>query len=173
MTRWTIPALLLLSLGAAAQLATNSPQPSNAQSASVQPVSTNSPGLANAQPTARTPASADQVIDQMIEREHALITYLSTRKPIVETYLQNLVPDSKLGAVPKEDHYFLGRLDMGESIERRDFLASRSFQKSLMGGVTNLFRIQYQPMGFSWMVFADRLARLAFEAWRLAGFNPA
>jgi hypothetical protein len=25
-----------------------------------------------------------------------------------------------------------------------------------MGGVTKLFRFQYQPMGFSWMVFADR-----------------
>jgi hypothetical protein len=156
MTRWTLTALLLLSFGAAAQQAPNSSQPSNEQSASVQPVSTNSPGGAVAQQGARTPASADQVIDQMIEREHALITFLSTRKPIIETYLQNLVPDTKLGAVPKEDHYFLGRLDMAETIERRDFLASRSFQKSLMGGVTNLFRIQYQPMGFSWMVFADR-----------------
>jgi len=157
MTRWTLTALLLLSLGAAAQQAPNSSQPSNAQSASVQPVSSNSPGVAVAQQAARTPASADQVIDQIIEREHALITYLSTRKPIVETYLQNLVPDAKLGAVPKEDHYFLGRLDMGETIERRDFLASQaSLQKSLLGGVTKLFRIQYEPMGFSWMVFADR-----------------
>ena len=25
-----------------------------------------------------------------------------------------------------------------------------------MGGFTKLFKIQYQPMGFSWMVFADR-----------------
>ncbi|MGH9516910.1 MAG: M48 family metalloprotease [Terriglobales bacterium] len=157
MTRWTLTALFLLSLGAAGQQAPNSSQPPNEQSASVQPVSATSPGGAVAQQAARTPASADQVIDQMIEREHALITYLATRKPIVETYLQNLVPDTKLGAVPKEDHYFLGRLDMGETIERRDFLASQaSFQKSLMGGVTKLFRIQYQPMGFSWMVFADR-----------------
>jgi hypothetical protein len=150
-------ALLLLSLGAAAQQGPNSLQPSNEQSASVQPVSANTPGVAVAQQTARTPASADQVIDQMIKREHALITYLATRKPIVETYLQNLVPDAKLGAVPKEDHYFLGRLDMAETIERRDFLASQaSLQKSLLGGVTKLFRIQYEPMGFSWMVFADR-----------------
>lgn len=157
MTRWTLSALLLLSLGAAAQQASNSSQASNAQSVSAQPTSTSTPGAEVAQQAARTPVSADQVIDQMIEREHALITFLSTRKPIVETYLQNLVPDAKLGAVPKEDHYFLGRLDMGETIERRDFLASQtSLQKSLMGGVTKLFRIQYQPMGFSWMIFADR-----------------
>ena len=155
MTRWILTALLLLSLGAPAQ---QSPQTaSSPQSASVQPVSTNTPGVAVAQQATRTPVSADQVIDQIIEREHALITFLSARKPIVETYLQNLAPDTKLGAIPKEDHYFLGRLDMAQSIERRDFLASQaSFQKLMLGGVSKLFRIQYEPMGFSWMVFADR-----------------
>jgi hypothetical protein len=157
MTRWIVTASLLFSLSAAAQQGPSSAQPAAARPVAVQPTSSNTPGLAVAQQAARTPVSEDQVIDQIIEREHALISFLSNRKPIVETYLQNLAPDAKLGAVPKEDHYFLGRLDMGESIERRDFLASQaSFQKSLMGGVTKLFRIQYQPMGFSWMVFADR-----------------
>src|SRR5260370_1283986 len=46
---------------------------------------------------------------------------------------------------------------MGDIVDRRDYLGKQmSFQQSLMGGVTKLFRIQYQPMGFSWMVFADR-----------------
>ena len=147
-------ALLLVSLCATAQQNTDPTQPAAAQPGAVQPVSTSTPGLAVSQP--RKPVSADQVIDQIIDREHALIQFLSNRTPLVETYLQNLVPDSKLGAVPKEDHYFLGRLDMGPA-ERRDYLASQeSLQKTLMGGVTKLFRIQYQPMGFSWMVFADR-----------------
>jgi len=147
-------ALLLVSLCATAQQNTDPTQPAAAQPGAVQPVSTSTPGLAISQP--RKPVSADQVIDQIIDREHALIQFLSNRTPLVETYLQNLVPDSKLGAVPKEDHYFLGRLDMGPA-ERRDYLASQeSLQKTLMGGVTKLFRIQYQPMGFSWMVFADR-----------------
>src|SRR6202030_1500908 len=140
MTRWILTASLLFSLGATAQQAPNSAPPTAGQPTAVQPVSSSTPGLAVAQQAARTPVSADQVVDQIIEREHALISFLSNRKPIVETYLQNLAPDTKLGAVPKEDHYFLGRLDMGESIERRDFLASQaSFQKSLMGGVTKLF----------------------------------
>src|ERR1700688_2597387 len=157
MTRWILTASLLLSLSAAAQQAPASAPPPAAQPTSAQPVSSTTPGLAIGQPAARTPVSADQVVDQIIEREHALISFLADRKPIVETYLQNLAPDTKLGSTVKEDHYFLGRLDMGESIERRDFLASEtSFQKSLLGGVTKLFRIQYQPMGFSWMVFADR-----------------
>jgi len=149
---WFLTALLLVSVTAFGQQSA----PANAPS-TVQPVST-TPGLAIAsQSTARTPVSVDQVVDQIIEREHALMAFLKDRTPLVETYLQNLTPDQKLGAVPKEDHYFLGRLDMGDIVDRRDYLAKQmSFQQNLMGGVTKLFRFQYQPMGFSWMVFADR-----------------
>src|SRR6202158_5696169 len=149
---WILTASLLLPVVAGAQAADPTPA---AQPAAVQPVSNTTPGLALA--AAKTPVSIDQVVDQIIERERALITFLKNRTPLVETYLQNLQPDIKLGSAPKEDHYFLGRLDMAESIDRRDYLMKQSsFQKSMMGGVTKLFRIQYQPMGFSWMVFADR-----------------
>src|SRR6476646_6829360 len=155
---WIFPAVLLLAIGASAQQAAgpaSTAQPGASQPAAVQPVST-TPGLALAPPTPKTPVSVDQVVDAIIEREHALIKFLKNRTPLVETYLQNLQPDAKLGAVPKEDHYFLGRLDMGD-VDRRDYLAKEtSFQRTLMGGVTKLFRIQYQPMGFSWMIFADR-----------------
>ena len=156
---WILTASLLLPLIAGAQATDPAPaaQPAAAQPTAVQPVSNTNPGLALAQPAAKVPVSVDQVVDQIIEREHALIGFLKNRTPLVETYLQNLTPDVKLGAAPKEDHYFLGRLDMAETIDRRDYLMKQtSFQQSLMGGVTKLFRIQYQPMGFSWMVFADR-----------------
>jgi Peptidase family M48 len=155
---WIFPAVLLLAIGASAQQAADpagTAQPGATQPAVVQPVST-TPGLALAPQAPKAPVSIDQVVDAIIEREHALIQFLKNRTPLVETYLQNLTPDTKLGAVPKEDHYFLGRLDMGD-VDRRDYLAKEaSFQRTLMGGVTKLFRIQYQPMGFSWMIFADR-----------------
>lgn len=153
-----VTAAALLTVGAVAQQTPAAPssQPAAGQSSSVEPVSTTTPGLALAQP-GKAPVSIDQVVDQFIEREHALIAFLSKRTPLVETYLQDLKADPKLGAVPKEDHYFLGRLDMAEAIDRRDYLAKQSsFQRSLMGGVTKLFKIQYEPMGFSWMIFADR-----------------
>src|SRR6478736_8571994 len=155
---WIFPAVLLLAIGASAQQAAgpaSTAQPGASQPAVVQPVST-TPGLALAPQAPKAPVSIDQVVDAIIEREHALIQFLKNRTPLVETYLQNLTPDTKLGAVPTEDHYFLGRLDMGD-VDRRDYLAKEtSFQRTLMGGVTKLFRIQYQPMGFSWMIFADR-----------------
>src|SRR6266700_1226217 len=145
MEQWGLVLNALLPIGTNAGPADDSPatQPSAAPAA-VPPVSA-SPGIALAPqtaPTPRTPVSVDQVVDQIIEREHALITFLKNRTPLVETYLQNLTPDTKLGAVPKEDHYFLGRLDMADIVDRRDYLTKQmSFQQNLMGGVTKLFRI--------------------------------
>jgi hypothetical protein len=100
----------------------------------------------------------DQVVDRFIEREHGLMKALSTRTPVVETYLQNLSADPQLGPVPREDHYFLGRMDMGESVDRKDYLKEqgKGMETRLMGGFHKLFKVQYQPMGFSWMVYADR-----------------
>ena len=146
--------LLLISIVTAQQ---NS-SPTGPSPASVQPVST-TPGLAlTPHPQSRVPVSVDQVVDQIIEREHALIQYLQKRTPVIETYLQDLTPDPKLGAVPKDDYYFLSRLDLAQTVERRDYLAKQeSFRSLLMGGVTKLFRAyRYQPMGFSWMIFVDR-----------------
>jgi len=152
---WALTASLMFSMSMGAQQSAP-PSGGTAAPAAVQPVSA-TPGLALAQAPARVPASVDQVVDTIIEREHALIEFLKNRTPLVETYLQNLSPDTKLGAVPKDDHYFLGRLDMAASIDRRDYLPKEGgFEKVLMGGFSRIFKVQYQPMGFSWMIFADR-----------------
>src|SRR5277367_6608974 len=85
------------------------PQPAATQTTSAQ--TTSAPKV----PQLAPPTTMDQVVDRAIAREHALMEYLKNRTPLVETYLQNLQPDPVLGAVPKEDHYFLGRMDMGET----------------------------------------------------------
>jgi hypothetical protein len=106
------------------------------------------------------PVTMDQVVDRFIAREHALMKELSSRTPVVETYLQNLSADPQLGPVPSADHYFLGRMDMGETADRKDYLKEKDQDKGmetrLLGGFHKLFKVQYQPMGFSWMVYADR-----------------
>ncbi|HMH01908.1 MAG TPA: M48 family metalloprotease, partial [Terriglobales bacterium] len=99
----------------------------------------------------------DQVVDRTVEREQALMDFLKDRTPLVETYLQNLKLDPQFGPVPSQDHYFLGRMDMGESLDRRDYLSKDSgFQNRLLGGFSKLFKFEYKPLGFSWMIFADR-----------------
>ncbi len=119
--------------------------------------SNNGPSTA-ATPAPRQPAvtTADQVIDRIVAREHALMEMLKSRTPIVETYLQNLKLDPQLGPVPKDDRYFLGKMDLSESIDRKTFLNDENIQKHLLGGLTKFFKVQYEPLGFSWMIFADR-----------------
>ena len=126
-------------------------QPAAAQSAPA-------PSTVAPPPPVAAPTTMDQVVTLFIEHEHGLIKALSNRTPVVETYLQNLSPDPQLGPVPSEDHYFLGRLDMGESIDRKDYLKEedKSMQSRLLGGFQKLYKVEYQPMGFSWMVYADR-----------------
>ncbi len=158
-----LTAALLTTLSAVAQNA-NTPTPSqpNPQPATAPTVqaaastTTEGPKLPVAAQLA-PPRTMDEVVDRAIAREHALMAFLKDRTPLVETYLQNLKPDKELGAVPSEDHYFLGRMDMGENVDRRDYLAKQaSLESTLLGGVTKLFKFEYHPMGFSWMVYADR-----------------
>jgi hypothetical protein len=112
---------------------------------------------ASTAPASVQSATMDQVVDRAIEREHALIEMLKSRTPLVETYLQNLKFDPRVGPTPVQDHYFLGRMDLGESVDRRDYLSKgTSFESHLLGGFTRLFKFEYKPMGFSWMIYADR-----------------
>ena len=139
---WVIAPSLLLTLIANAQQSANMPSP---------------------RATGRTPVSGalptemDQAVDRLIKREHALMELLNTRTPIVETYLQDLKFDPQVGPVPVQDHYFLGRMDLGESVDRREYLPKdTSFEKHLLGGFNKLYKLEYKPMGFSWMIYADR-----------------
>src|SRR2546429_8439371 len=76
-------------------------------------------------PSVAPPTTMDQVVDRAIAREHALMEMLETRTPLVETYLQNLKLDNQMGPSPVQDHYFFGRMDLAETVDRRDYLSKR------------------------------------------------
>ena len=103
-----------------------------------------------------TRPTRDQVVDRAIEREHALAEMLKTRTPLIETYLQELKFDSKVGPVPDKDYYFLGRVDLTDTVDRLDYLPKGSFKSRLLGGFSRLYRLEYKPLGFTWMMFVDR-----------------
>jgi len=151
---WMILALLAVTMTAVAQQPASAPQ-------NPQPVAAAQPSprqSGEAQSNLAPPTTMDQVIDRVIMREKELIKFLSPRTPIVETYLQNLTQDPQLGPIPQDDHYFLGRMDLSESIDRADYLKEKNegMEKHLLGGFTKKFKFQYQPLGFSWMIFVDR-----------------
>jgi hypothetical protein len=143
---WIVLAVLVLSMTAVAQQTASVPQ--NQQPA---------PAAQSALPA---PVTMDQVADRIVEREKALVKMLASRTPVVETYLQDLTQDPQLGPVPKSDHYFLGRMDLSDSIDRSDYLKKdkddEGMEKHLLGGFSKMFKFQYQPLGFSWMIYADR-----------------
>ena len=166
-SKWIFTTALLVSVSAAAQQPADSQSPAQpSPTAATQAAPSQSSQVQSQQATAPAPTPSalpqpttmDQVVDRFIEREHGLMKALATRTPVVETYLQNLSADPQLGPVPSEDHYFLGRMDMGETVDRKDYLKEqdKGMETRLMGGFNKLFKVQYQPMGFSWMVYADR-----------------
>jgi hypothetical protein len=160
-TNWMVLVLLASTMTAAAQQPASAPQ-------NPQPVAATQPDQSAAQPSQAPanlapPTTMDQVVDRVVLREKELIKFLSPRTPIVETYLQNLTQDKQLGPVPQDDHYFLGRMDLSESIDRSDYLDGKGkdtkdegMEKHLLGELTRKFKFQYQPLGFSWMIFVDR-----------------
>ena len=68
-------------------------------------------------PRAQQPAPSDgpltleEVADRVNRAEGALTVRVQTYRPLVEVYIQNLIPDEKLGTVPVRDEYFLGQFD--------------------------------------------------------------
>jgi hypothetical protein len=168
--KWMVLVLLTMSLAAAAQQSAAAAQQSAAAAQQSAAAPQNPQSVSAAQPASAQPANLEppttmnQVIDRVILREKDLIKFLSPRTPIVETYLQNLTQDPQLGPVPQDDHYFLGRMDLSDSIDRNDYLREdskrkekvESMEKRLLGGLQNKLKFQYQPLGISWMVFVDR-----------------
>jgi hypothetical protein len=53
-----------------------------------------------------------EVVRGAIAQERRMTTLLRNFKPIVETYVQEQQPDPALGSVPRNDDYFLSRLDV-------------------------------------------------------------
>src|SRR5215469_10021414 len=172
--RWVITTSLLLTLSAYAQQSpylSLSPAQTPESAAPSVPASSHmqlesKPSNAALQPvvssasissTSVLSATMDQVVDRAIEREYALMEMLKTRTPLVETYLQDLKFNPQVGPSPVRDHYFLGRMDLGERVDRRDYLSKdSSFESHLLGGFTRLYKLEYKPLGFSWMIYVDR-----------------
>jgi len=94
----------------------------------------------------------NQSIDRMIAKEHALAETMRGYSPMVETYLQRMQPDTALGFVPSEDHYFLGRVQFQQTQE--EFYLDKRLVERMAGSFSKLYSLS--PVGFSSMIFVDR-----------------
>ncbi|MGC9293327.1 MAG: M48 family metalloprotease [Acidobacteriaceae bacterium] len=111
-------------------------------------------------PTPLTPEMV-RLIDQASLHEKNVLKVLEQRTPVVETYLQDFVPDQQLRAVPISDRYFLGRVDFGRVIEDKQYeepgAKKRFFKGSslFVGQLTKIFKVEYISQGFVQMLLLD------------------
>ena len=103
----------------------------------------------------------DQLLDRIVARESALIGMLQANTPIVETYIQEMPEPAGEDAHPVKDHYFLGKVQIGSSleymplVERTDAaLKSNLSWLPFWRGAKNQ-PMTFMPRGFAQMAFPD------------------
>lgn len=103
----------------------------------------------------RKPIAFDDFVDSAIHQERRVIDLLRNFHPIVETYIQEQQPDSGLGTSPKDDDYFLSRLDLAGDALRTSAFADEEHLKQ--GGKKKLpkFEEPFSAAGFAQALFPD------------------
>ncbi len=97
-------------------------------------------------------SNPNQATDRIFANERSLAGTIHNYSPMVETYLQRMQPDTALGFVPSEDHYFLGRVRFEQSNE--EFFLDKRLVERMAGAFSKFYSMS--PMGFSSMIFVDR-----------------
>jgi hypothetical protein len=149
--------LLVCIVAATAQDSPASPAPATASSPDVTaPTVTSKPSPAQSTESAPAPAlTLNDVIDRVVQREHYFMAQMRHMHPMVETYLQDLKPDSNGNTTPINDQYFLGRLDMSSGPEDVSFVGQPGFGHRMFAKLTGVYSLHYLPMGFAQMVVLD------------------
>ena len=101
------------------------------------------------------PASFNDVLDRIVQREHLFLAQMRHMRPMVETYLQDLKPDSDGNSIPVKDEYFLGRLEMNEGPEDVSFVGKPGFGHRMLNKLTSVYSLRFLPLGFAQMVVLD------------------
>ncbi len=100
----------------------------------------------------------DQVVDKIVTQEQAEMQSLHAYSPLVETYIQNLRPDSTLGEVPAGDKYFLGRAELAKGVDLEPLATDENgIKRKMFGGLGGVFTMsmEFLPRGFLQMIYID------------------
>ena len=89
----------------------------------------------------------DEFVNRITRSEAALMARMRAYHPLVEVYVQNLAPDSRLGTVPVKDEYFLGQFDGQEGPKLTPLSPNKG--SFTAGGLRRAFGTQYLPDGFA------------------------
>ena|SRR5208283_939675 len=101
------------------------------------------------------PASFNDVMDRVIQKEHLFVAQIRHLRPLVETYLQDLKTDGSGNSQTVKDQYFLGRLDMSDGPEDTSFVGEPGFGHRMLNHLTGLYAMHFLPLGFAQMIVLD------------------
>jgi peptidase M48-like protein len=108
------------------------------------------------EPPQGTQMKIDDIADRMNKSEAGLVVRMRMYHPIVEVYIQNLVPDEQLGWSPSQDEYFLGQFDLAEMAPRLRPLSAMKRSAGLLARLPGSGKgVQYLPDGFAAMAAPD------------------
>ncbi len=97
----------------------------------------------------------EEFVDAAIVQERRLGELLRNFHPVVETYLQEQKPDPTLGTVPKNDDYFLSRLDLTGKSETALSFGSDEHEKESGEKKSRLSADRFAAGGFALALFPD------------------
>jgi hypothetical protein len=100
-------------------------------------------------------ASFDDLVDSAIRQERRMIDLLRNFKPIAETYIQEQQPDSALRTSPKNDDYFLSRLDLaGNAVSTSAFADEEPLKQGVKKKLLR-YAEPFSAAGFAQALFPD------------------
>jgi hypothetical protein len=94
--------------------------------------------------------SLERLLERVARQEKSFVQALQTRTPLLETYIQEALPQA--GAEAQRDHYFLGRLDLASGLAYTPIITRTTMQK---GFRLRSSRVTFDPLGFAQMMFVD------------------
>jgi hypothetical protein len=97
----------------------------------------------------------EKVVDRIVSQEKAEMQMLRQYAPLVETYIQMMRPDPKLGSVPAGDKYFLGIARLANGVDLEAFAGDQSSVRRILGGLGNFLSFEFEPRGFLQMIYVD------------------
>lgn len=101
------------------------------------------------------PSSAlHEVISKIAQQEEKLLARLQEYRPLAETYIQVMAPSGEDQLAVKEDHYFLGKVNLGKGV---DLVSFAETAKESRGWFSSLFSrdFRFLPRGFAQMALID------------------
>jgi len=97
----------------------------------------------------------DDFVDSAIRQERRMIDLLRNFKPIAETYIQEQQPDSALGTSPKDDDYFLSRLEVAGNAVSTSAFADEEHLKQRAKKKLLKYEEPFSAAGFAQALFPD------------------